>query len=177
MTWCYRELRLHARLRRGAFGGFIFGLCVWLGLLPVSLVAAALRATGLRARLGWLEPPIDLATAALTGAVVGFVLTRCRRGTIAAAVCMAGALGVLTAPIAFSASALERTLFIGLLPIYVTTGVALSILLGDYRSPDTLPSAVDGPPNRSLQPTTPGDSPGGCRSTQTPLGDTVTARV
>jgi hypothetical protein len=146
MTWCYRELRLHARLPRGALGGSLFGLCVWLGLLPVSLVAAALRAAGLRARLGWLEPPIDLSIAAVTGAAVGFALTRSPRGTSAAAVCMLGALGVLTAPIAFSASALERSLFIGLLPIYVATGVALSLLLGQW-SPTPLLNAVDGPSN------------------------------
>jgi hypothetical protein len=156
MTWCYRELRLHARLRGGALGGFIFGLSVWLGLLPVSLVAAALRAAGLRARLGWLEPPIDLSIAALTGAAVGFALTRSGRGTVAAASCMAGALGVLTAPIAFSPSALERSLFIGLLPIYVATGVALGLLPGGHRSPSPVLNAVGGPPDPSLHRTTHG---------------------
>lgn len=134
MTWCYRELRSRARLRPGAVGGLTFGLGVWAGLLPVSLVAAALRVTGLRSRLGWLEPPLDLSIVALTGAVAGWALTRSLRGAAAAAVCMVGALGVLTSPLAFSAIGLERTLFLGLLPIYAAAGVALAILLGARSS-------------------------------------------
>lgn len=143
MTWCYRELRSRARLRPGAVGGLTFGLCVWAGLIPVSLVAAALRVTGLRSRLGSLEPPIDLSIVALTGAAAGYALTRSLRGAGAAAVCMVGALGVLTNPLAFSANDLERTLFLGLLPIYAAAGVALSALLVDRSSP---PGGLDANP-------------------------------
>src|SRR5688500_18273526 len=60
LTWCYRELQLRGRLPKGAVGGFTFGWCIWRGLLPASLAAAALRLVGLRSRLGWLEPRIDL---------------------------------------------------------------------------------------------------------------------
>lgn len=156
LAWCYRELRLRGRLRRGAVGGFTFGLCVWLGLLPVSLAAAALRLAGLRSQLGGLEPPLDLSIAAITGAAAGFALTRSLRASGAAAVCMAGALGVLTSPLAFSASALERWLFLALLPIYTAAGVALSLLLGASRPTDPALTVVGRPPNPSLQRTPPG---------------------
>jgi hypothetical protein len=136
MTWCYSELLSRGRLRRGIAGGLLFGGAIWLALLPVSLVAAILRAAGVRSQLGWLEPPLDLFVVAATGAVAGFALTRSARGTASAAACMAGVLGVLNAPLAIELDALQRMLLLGLLPIYAAAGMVLSMLFGHSSSAD-----------------------------------------
>ena len=81
--------------------------------------------------------------ASLTGTIAGFLLTRSARGALAAAACMAGALAPLTGPFALEGDALQRQLYLGMLPIYGVTAVVLDALL--RRS-----SAVD--PARSARP-------------------------
>lgn len=128
MTWCYSELRSRGRLRPGVAGGLLFGGAIWLGLLPVSIAAAILRAAGVRSQLGWLEPPLDLSLVAITDAVAGFLLTRSARGTASAAACMVGVLAPLNAPFAIEIDLLQRQLLLGLLPIYLAGTTVLSVL-------------------------------------------------
>jgi hypothetical protein len=128
ITWCYHELLSSGHLRTDLASGATFGAAIWLALLPMTLFAAALRASGLRPRLGSLEAPLEFLLAAVTGALVGFAVGRSLRLSLAAAVCMAAVVLAMAGPIAFGFGATHRLLLLGFLPVYAGAGAVLSFL-------------------------------------------------
>jgi len=156
ITWCHYELVVHNRSRGGIVSGAAFGAAVWIALLPMTLLAAAIRAAGLRPRLGGFEAPLEFLVAAATGAVAGLALTRSLRGTLSAAACMAAVVLAMGGPIAIGVGKTQRLLFLGFLPVFIGAGALLSGL--SARNPPAHPvlTASGGSSNPSLQRTPPG---------------------
>lgn len=127
MTWCYAELVARRIVPQGIGGGVLFGAGLWLALLPMTAVAAVIRVSGVRASLGSGEPVVEIAVAALSGAAIGYPLSRSWRATLACAVCMTGVVLAMAGPIAVTVGSTQRRLLLAFLPLWVVAGVALSL--------------------------------------------------
>ena len=128
MTWCHAELVARRILPQGIGGGVLFGGSLWLALLPMTAVAAVIRVSGARASLGSMEPVVEIAVAALTGAAIGYLVSRSWRATLACAVCITGVVLAMAGPIAVTVGATQRRLLLAFLPLWVAAGVALSLV-------------------------------------------------
>jgi hypothetical protein len=129
MFWCHTELVSRKLIPGGLRGGALFGAVVWLALLPMTALAAALRVSGARASLGGMEPAIETSLAVATGGLIGLFVSRSARVTAACAVCMATVVLAMAGPIAVTVGSTQRWLLFGFLPLYVVTGSALSLAL------------------------------------------------
>src|ERR1044072_9285314 len=129
MTWCYSELVSRRLLSGRVAGGALFGAALWVALLPMTAVAAALRMSGLRARLGGFEVGVDLVVAAATGLVVGFAASRSWRVALASGVCMTAVVLAMAGPVAVTVGPTHRYLFVAFLPLYVAAGAVVSRLV------------------------------------------------
>jgi hypothetical protein len=125
LLWSYSALRSEHLLSAGSTGGAVFGAMLWLSLVPVTLLGAYIRHSSLRPRLGQLEPAVELAVAAASGALLGATWRGSRRVALALASCVTGLVLVMAGPIAIG-HAVGRLLFVAFLPIYVLAGIALA---------------------------------------------------
>ena len=129
MTWCYSEVVSRRLLPGRAASGPLFGAVLWIALLPMTAVAATLRESGLRARLGGFEAGVELVVAAATGLLAGFAASRSWRLALASGVCMTAVVLAMAGPIAVTVGATHRYLFAAFLPLYVAAGAVLSRLV------------------------------------------------
>jgi hypothetical protein len=125
MAWCYSVLRASASFGLRARDGLRFGLLLWLSIVPVTLLAAALRLTGTREQLGGLEAPLELVVGAAAGAFLGWWLGRSRWASGAFAAASASLVLVMAGPIALPNGLTEVALFGSFLPIYLCAGLVL----------------------------------------------------
>ena len=135
MVWCYAEFARRRMVPAGVGGGVLFGAGLWLALLPMTAVAAVLRVSGARATLGSVEPAIELVAGALTGALIGFAMSRSWRLTLACTACVTAVVVAMAGPIAVPVGPTQRRLLLGFLPLYVVAGAALSLALRRRASP------------------------------------------
>lgn len=129
MTWSHAELVARRIVPAGVGGGALFGAGLWVALLPMTAVAAAIRVSGVRASLGSAEPIVEIGVAALTGSAIGYSASRSWRVTLACAVCMTVVILAMAGPIAVTVGSTQRKLLLGFLPVYMAAGVALSLAL------------------------------------------------
>jgi hypothetical protein len=129
MALAYSELSDSGRLPQRA-GGLVFGLGVWLSLLPVTAFGAFLRLSGLRQRLGALEVALEVLVAFATGGAVGWWLLGRRSSVLRLGACCVAVLLAMAGPVAVTNGRRPTLLFLAFLPLYLAAGILLGRLAG-----------------------------------------------
>ena len=125
-AWSFQELARARGSRAGWTFGLLFGVIIWLTLLPMTAFAVWLRLSGLRSRLGGMEGAVELAIAALTAFAVAYALGKSRRAAVAFAVSLVGLVLAMAGPVAVTMGPGARALFAAFLPLYAITGLLLT---------------------------------------------------
>lgn len=141
LLWCHVEVSGSAPLPVGWRGGAVLGAALWASLLPMTLLAEWIRATGLASGLGdglgSIEAVVELIVVAVTGGGVARAVCRRWRPALAAAVCCAMVALAMAGPVAIGQGPVHRWLFVGFLPILTGAGVLAAVggRGGGYRHP------------------------------------------
>jgi hypothetical protein len=127
MGWALYELqrRSDSHGSAKAISGWTFGALLWLTLIPMTLLGAGLRATGMHGADSRSEVVAECLLAVAAGAVAGRLVGRRWRvgfalGTASLAVTLTQA-----GPIPLMNSARAGGLFAGLMIVYICSGAAL----------------------------------------------------
>ncbi len=134
LAWAFDELARH-RGSQSIASGVQFGAVMFLTLIPATALEAAMRWFGLRT-LDWAEVIPAVALALLSGAAVGWCLTRRRDTSIAFAVAALALMFVSAGPLPVAQSIRGAWLSLAIAPICLVAGAALATLraLLDTRS-------------------------------------------
>jgi hypothetical protein len=111
--------------RQTIFDGATFGALMFATLIPATAFSNALRIAGIEAN-GWPGIAGSLATAAASGAAVGWLLTRTRDGALALAGAAAALVVAMAGPVPVVNGPRAAWLFIGFLPICIGAGAAVA---------------------------------------------------
>jgi hypothetical protein len=111
--------------RQTIFDGARFGALMFAALIPATAFSNALRIAGLEAN-GWPGITGSLATAAASGAAVGWLLTRARDGALALAGAAAALVIAMAGPVPVVNGPRAAWLFIGFLPICIGAGAVVA---------------------------------------------------
>ena len=130
-TWCFTELR-HGPWRSWSRtrAGLAFGVGAWVAMLPVTVAGVAFRLSGLHEANENLELVLEFALAALTGAALGWWLSRTWRGALAAATFVAVLLAVQAGPVPIGNGRRPTIVFLSLAVIYAMCGLGLAAIAG-----------------------------------------------
>ena len=124
VAWFYGRLRVADRLPEGAVAaGIAFGVGAWMALLPATALMLVFRATGFHAAHDDWETAFEVATAAATGAAIGWALLRDRRSAIASEAGTAALLLVQAGPVPLLNGPRPMGLFLLLAGIYAACGI------------------------------------------------------
>ena len=123
--WAFYEFQASGGSSFNLKNGALFGILLWVNLIPMTLFAVFLRKSGMRSAMGDWETVAESAIAILTGALAGWLLTRARRPTLALGVAMLCLVLVMAGPIPILNSPRAAYLFGAFLVIYPVCGVIL----------------------------------------------------
>jgi hypothetical protein len=129
IAFAFQELRSAGRVTLTARGGILFGLLLWLMLFPLTIFAAGLRLSGSRERWGDCEVVVEVILAFVTGAALGWLLTKRWRVTLALGIAVLALALTMGGPIAIANSPRAAYLFLSFLVIYIVVGISLSLML------------------------------------------------
>jgi hypothetical protein len=129
-AFAFQELRSAGKLSLTLRSGALFGLLLWLTLLPMTLFAAGLKLTGNRQMFGEWEAVAELVIAFTTGALLGRLLTTSWRLALALGITTLVLAVVMGGPISIVNSTRAAYLFISFLIIYMICGISLSVIFG-----------------------------------------------
>jgi hypothetical protein len=133
LGWALFEARAADRLTRRLFSGLLFGVLLWLMLIPMTAVGNALR---IYARNGGgrlpesLEIALDCLLALLSGALAGWLIGRRWRVALAFAAATLALALAMGGPIAVTNSARAAWLFVGFLGVFEIVGLTLAGVAG-----------------------------------------------
>jgi hypothetical protein len=139
ITWAYADLLRERHIRPGLSQGALFGLLLWLSVIPTTLMGVLFRISGLHQTAGNGELAAELLVAALTG-VLGGAIVRSRRLAISLAILVIALVLAMAGPIPVINGHRPLLLLLGFLPIYVVAGIALSAA-NKFLHPVTEPSS------------------------------------
>jgi hypothetical protein len=125
MGWTFHELQSSGRFSIKPRDGALFGLLLWINIIPLTLIAAALRVSGIRHRMADWDTVSDCVLAFLTGVLAGWLLTRKRKSSLVFGAAMVVIVLMMAGPIAISNSERAAFLFLSFLGIYLLGGVVL----------------------------------------------------
>jgi hypothetical protein len=115
----YASARLPARLAAGTR----YGALLWLAVAPVSLIDAALRASGVLPRFEMLGVIIALAIATGMGVAFGWIRTKTRRGMLAGAAATLFLTFAMAGPVPIGRSQRALGIFLAVLPAAILAGM------------------------------------------------------
>jgi hypothetical protein len=131
--WAYTELRFdpaHASsagaIRAHLASGARFGALLWLAVVPVTLADAGLRALGAAPRYELLAVGVAVLLALGGGALLGWLLTRTRRASVAGASATLILTLAMAGPVPVGRSLRALGIFLAVLPAAVVGGVVLA---------------------------------------------------
>lgn len=132
-AFAFQELRNAGKLYLTLRSGALYGLLLWLMLLPMTLFAAGLRLTGMRQIFVEWETVAEIVIAFTTGALLGWLLTRRWRLALSLGITMLVLVVVMGGPIPIFNSTRAAYLFISFLIIYMICGISLSVIFGVFE--------------------------------------------
>jgi hypothetical protein len=128
IAFAFQELRLAGRFTLTIRGGIFFGLILWLMPFPLTLFAAGLRWSGIRERWGDWEAVVEVTLAFVTGAALGWLVTKKWRAALALGIAVLAIALTMGGPIAIAHSHRAAYLFLSFLVIYIISGILLSLI-------------------------------------------------
>jgi len=144
--WAYAEFLSAERLPRPAFlGGLAFGFGAWIALLPATAASVILRLTGVHNSHASLSTATELATAVLTGFIIGRGLYAGKRPVVASMLALGTLLSVQAGPVPVANGWRSFGLFLLLAPLYAGCGALQAVLTGwiaTRRPPESARAAV-----------------------------------
>lgn len=136
MGWLYYELKTAGRITSRLRDAVLFGVLLWINLIPMTLIASGLRLAGIRSRMGDWDTVSDVTIAFLTTAFACWLWTRSRRLSIVMGLVMIAIVLVMAGPIAIVNSRRAAYLFLAFLIVYPISGILLVLVrswLGTLR--------------------------------------------
>jgi hypothetical protein len=144
--WVYAEFLSAERLPRPALiGGLAFGFGAWIALLPATAASTILRLTGVHNSHASLSSAVELATAILTGFLIGRGLHAGKRPVLASMLALGTLLSVQAGPVPVANGWRSFGLFLLLAPLYAACGAMQAVFTGwlaTRRPPESGRAAV-----------------------------------
>ena len=152
--WAYTDVGFDPTTRAGgdrgvgahAAAGALLGALLWLAVVPVTVVDAALRTLGVLPRYELLGVAVAVLLAVGAGALLGWRRGRTRRAAIAGAAAALMLTIAMGGPVPVGHSRRALGIFLAVLPAAVTGGAVLGVLAWSFRAA----GASDGEQRRSV---------------------------
>ena len=140
MGWAFSELRAAGRWGATTGAGLIFGLLMWVTLIPMTAFGAILRATGIHGTDNTWEIVVECLLAFGTGVLSGRLLGRQRRSALAVGGASLGLALAMGGPIPITNSVRAARLFAAFAGMYALCGLKLVLVASAIARPLRLPA-------------------------------------